>query len=358
MATNLGFRQTDSRQLLGIGAGLIPNQSYTFQSIPRIVAPYRPTELIYENKYFLPNLGNNLAKNKRIRWNPGDALPRQKLRNRVSAAFIPEGETTELDKRIAIKAAAMDEGRFMAKRLGDLQEIFPGLMSEAMVKTELAFMEILTSTDVAGAPISFSANLEDNPTTNAILEINHELEDSLGKLRAFKDRFKFVAYIGRQNWRVFKSLTCFTNFVSPNLPAAAAIGLNDGLMQQVFKEAFGLDNLYIVDGIYNAAGNGADTELEYIGNPCVFALIDRKSAGNGTTADYDFSAMSDLEGGEKPDGAIALGQSRIWTPVSWLDEGAEVEYFVVRWAQKFYSPRANDDFQFAIQFDSASIIAS
>lgn len=350
--TTNSYQKTDPKVLLAVGkSALQAQEDFGLQSLPVVDVDSPNVDDVSETSYFLPSLANNVSHRRRIYWNPGDQLPGLKQRGRVQATVSTRGRTTLIDQRTAIATTQMDSRAFLRSRYQDAQEIVPAQIADAQNQRFLDFVQTIQLDTVSGTAISFASNVDANPNTSGVqAAINKEYQTRLAPMGQFRGLFKKVCWMDQGTKRAFQKHTDYTGWAPGGVPNTPQRSLDDSTFARVFMDVHELDELHILKGIQNTANPGATASLGFVTSGIlVFGLI-------STAMSFDLRGTEKT--GAKPDGMLVYARSRDITPVSWIDEGLEVERFATRWEDGYLIPRANDSgIAMGMKFDPTTIVS-
>lgn len=276
--------------------------------------------------YDLPALANSLAKGVGLRdWNPGDAHGQTSTINKVAVSFSTRHREGDIITRPAKRSAP--------HALMDLnQNIVPIQLSKAWQQRDLELITLMTNASVFGTAKTFSGTgaldtfaADQKPD----VDINNNLMPMV-KWRSLG--FRLICVMSTHVMTILGRHPVYTGAGTGS--AIAATLPRDEFRRRFLAAHPQVDDLILVDAVYDTARDGQTSAPRLIGNTVLwFGLVDARGSS------FDLTSMDSMD---RPDGAIILGQARPIEVVNWEDPGSEVEYFAARADFGWYFPRAND----------------
>jgi hypothetical protein len=278
--------------------------------------------------YHLPALGNAMLDAEGLSdWEAGEAPPTARKLGEIPKTIYCKGKSSKL--------IARPMNRTSRHVYADLEDNVVGVaLTELYQGIDRAVYTTMTDTSIWG-----SAKAWTNGGSALEVKSDHsnqspikDIETQIRALRPFK-----MGSAGRLECHldanVAAVLASHLDYVGAGIGSAIPGKLAFDAFIEKFRSLHGLDAVFVYDNSYNSAMSGQTVALKSTMNGLFFlGIFDRRRA------EFDLS----YEGSpEQPDGGICVGLGREPEVVSWMDQGAECEYFVGRTAFEVFSPRGS-----------------
>ena len=306
--------------------------------------------------YRLPALNDGLVRAGLPSWMPGQQPPPPNTPGEGAVTVAQtDGHHTRPDSNPVDKAFDMRFKRFRKKAPRHLDQCHRQIdisLSAALISSSNSVSSSFPGTGALDAPHAShrpDVNINTALRTNSIRDYQH-----------YQGVYKLCAVMDTEVARVLARHPAYSGrYVLGSALGGAdggsIAGGSTGLAAQMpmpefraaFKAAHGLDEVYLVDGIYDSADEGVTSSISRIHSGLLWiGLLDAQSAHDLTTGD-------DAEG---PDGAFAIALAQEPDTQVWVPPGTRMEYFGAFCEFKVITPRvSSDSLKMGIYYASSEI---